>query len=307
MHTCTCTLPWLQLDQHYGELTVRQTLEFSARVQGGRRGAGAWAATAGCLASRQRARLPAGHPAPGLLPASPRVACCLLSTPPRTDWPLCLPGSPSHHVVPPQTCWSFWRSARRSWASSPTQTSTGERPGLTTQCCALVARLPAHPPALAAWRRLTPLLRRPPSCGTGCVQLHGCPERLWQEEPRSGHHAGAALALQSRARAGAASGAAHARKPCGLPAPRCTAQRRAGAGAGPAATRALKPACLSRPCPHRSARWAWMSARTPWWETTCCVASPAGARCASAGPGAGWGPGAVSRHRAGLGPAPGLS
>jgi len=27
-----------QLDQHYGELTVRQTMEFSARVQGGRRG-----------------------------------------------------------------------------------------------------------------------------------------------------------------------------------------------------------------------------------------------------------------------------
>lgn len=28
-----------QLDQHYGELTVRQTMEFSARVQGGRHGA----------------------------------------------------------------------------------------------------------------------------------------------------------------------------------------------------------------------------------------------------------------------------
>ena len=31
--------PSLLLDQHYGELTVRQTLKFSARVQGGRKGA----------------------------------------------------------------------------------------------------------------------------------------------------------------------------------------------------------------------------------------------------------------------------
>ena len=69
-----------QLDDHFGELTVRETLEFAARVQGGKKGAGSMPAllVRACQAGgapRAVGWLGRREPGTGALRCTPCISC----------------------------------------------------------------------------------------------------------------------------------------------------------------------------------------------------------------------------------------